>query len=916
MHLGIRLNYFLSGNTICVCALADRKNLDARIQSDTMPSDAVLWMYRSFMGLENPSVENHSRKLNLWEAPMIGSDGIIQPYLLAPGRSSTAGTSWRLSGIPTHSSRAEGSKTDVSPRGPRKRPQLAAECNDGESNSESHRNADDLSVSESRRRIDKHGNLGVFEKKKTKEENPILAILEQQVEKGFEFQNDDAMRHKRERITCPPQYMTPELNPCRYIALSEADIPVRKGAKRSRDSEYTARSIWEKTPKGFDEAKLQELVGLSKPVEGGSTMDIDDTETMDTIQMKTVTLDQMKWASVLLNREALIPWRHSDDRWLAMGSTNPTESATLGERIVVLNKCFTNLVTVRRWLDNIGGTKLSAFSLSNPVYYDTRTKSKGTEKLGGTESWLSIPQLASGSTEMDGRSILTPRKSSRSRSTPRSKPEVAVAPAPEETVYATPKFLVGFGDNEWLNVKPDTLSAWEAAKLRPHVESKDVEYVVLCPETSKDWVSQLVKPYLQNISAVYQDCGLGDHTPARLPNVSNEIIRVSRPSSSSMDDDDYVRPFYTACKNLRPAIENGPQAKSAFNEPSAAIVIYVVSPFQRDDQLNTCRLMAALASGVWGSKAEERMKKENLSHLPFVANTMHKAIVFEILYVDQLIQLTSLAPVLREVSFAVFNKVLVELQLEKDEISIGNSKTRQGTRSATEESNKQPGHEYIYRPVYILGQSKTTSEPNLYVHCSYSWSRDKKWLAVSYADVSGSLCETQTFHVPTFDATVLTDQFHQIWDKATSIGRLLGASFKSVSITRKGYMPEIERQTWFSIMNELTDESSAPFTSTSLVSIVGKNLIQLIPKTEPKSNSGAHHLECHSYGCISRRTRYTYEEDDDEVIATSNPNGIMVMNPRPADRTPPSALGGAVLEDVVAEHATEITLEVRFSILV
>lgn len=485
-------------------------------------------------------------------------------------------------------------------------------------------------------------------------------------------------------------------------------------------------------------------------------------------------------------------------------------------------------------------------------------------------------------------------------------------------MYSVPNFVVGFADNG-LRIPPEKLSVWETAHFQPYVDTKDVDYLVLCPSTVQNWVGHLTIEYLRNISAVYQDCGLGEHTAMIFPSDMQSDLKskltmeeseptVYVPSPEPMNTSaDFVMPFQNVCKLLKPIVDRGTIAKSAFSDPAAAIVIYVVSPFNRNDSVNRYKLLAALSSGLW--------REENDDQVPSSLDIRSKSVVFEIIHIDQLIQIRSMAPVLREICFSVFNKIFIRRELETPPATWSDKaamcRTLLTTLGGTESI---PTRKFMYEPLYVLSPSmlKEASEntsPELTnastaLHGSYGWSQDQEWFVYSWADSLGDYFHIDSIRVSLpLDDIGLTSILRTFLQQGIQASILLGEGYSELFITRIGRVPLHESTLW----KQLFDAPSTvyPWTIT-ILGLVGQSFMHLLPSAE--SGNAANDLKLLAFGCTSNMQCLSLNESPD--CPFSSPAGYLITSPRQPDCTPPSALGGAVIEDIVAEHSAEVTLEV------
>lgn len=120
-----------------------------------------------------------------------------------------------------------------------------------------------------------------------------------------------------------------------------------------------------------------------------------------------------------------------------------------------------------------------------------------TYKLSGPLSWKDFHQLAGRGTEEN------------------SEPQ------------PIPSFLVGY-DKDWLSVSPYALPYWDKLLLEPYGKTRDVAYVVVCPDN--EYIFRNVKFFFKELSTVYELCRLGRHSPITKV-LRDGILKVGKAAS-------------------------------------------------------------------------------------------------------------------------------------------------------------------------------------------------------------------------------------------------------------------------------------------------------------------------------------------------------------------------------------------------
>jgi hypothetical protein len=161
----------------------------------------------------------------------------------------------------------------------------------------------------------------------------------------------------------------------------------------------------------------------------------------------------------------------------------------------------------------------------------------------------------------------------------------------------SPQICVGF-DGNWMESPSNILPLWEKSGLEPYADVKNVHYAVLAP---KD-LAEDVRAFFRDVSAAYEECSMGRHSPMpfdavslignSMPNDSCEYLHDS--DSVTVAEERMIQQYHLSATGL--AAKLTAVSKDARNGDSLGpnFVIYVVSPFSRQRR----RAIAALLQAV------------------------------------------------------------------------------------------------------------------------------------------------------------------------------------------------------------------------------------------------------------------------------------------------------------------------------
>ncbi|OQS06964.1 hypothetical protein THRCLA_01018 [Thraustotheca clavata] len=269
-------------------------------------------------------------------------------------------------------------------------------------------------------------------------------------------------------------------------------------------------------------------------------------------------------------------------------------------------------------------------------------------------------------------------------------------------------------------IAPNLLPEWSLRGFQPMGPTKNLDYVVLCPQTQQDWLLGLVNRYMAAVRAAYIRLSLGDHEPLDIAtrwnsSISTDTIRTDMENATllirkSEIANDALQTYREAATILRPFLSEGP-TKQAFARSAIANVIYLVAPFARTDSHNLKRLLGAVALGLFGSNDVE----------------WKDSVVFEILYLDELLDTTTPSSI-TERAFALYDKVL-------DKVSL-----------TYESAGQKPLTRYVNEKLFHLADDEFDD-----VACQafLGYKLTCGWLLASLVDATGSLTDVFACKVDT-----------------------------------------------------------------------------------------------------------------------------------------------------------------------
>ncbi len=157
-----------------------------------------------------------------------------------------------------------------------------------------------------------------------------------------------------------------------------------------------------------------------------------------------------------------------------------------------------------------------------------------------------------------------------------------------------PKVCIGYS-NDWLETSGSILPLWEKSGLEPYSERKNVQYTILAPKRSEEDA----KVFFRDVSAAYEECSFGTHTPLVGDLITPIAITQSsiRSKSQSTENSELSHDESAMVHQYSLTIASLSNKLTALRKSSASannFVVYVVSPFRRgSDAANAALLRAA-----------------------------------------------------------------------------------------------------------------------------------------------------------------------------------------------------------------------------------------------------------------------------------------------------------------------------------
>lgn len=276
---------------------------------------------------------------------------------------------------------------------------------------------------------------------------------------------------------------------------------------------------------------------------------------------------------------------------------------------------------------------------------------------------------------------------------------------------ATPVLVAGTKKN-WIEYPPKWVALWDRMHIYPYSLQKDIRYYVLCPEGKEPYADMFFK----NLATTYENNNLGTHIPGTktftsIPKVAalgdSQMKEGDEDSGSDVNEERYVLQYMAKAQAL------GKEIKKSFDKYSnTSVVVYFVNPFSgkgspdRSFQ-NIAQCMVAL--------------RDKVQVAPVVTEEIPMSLI---------LGGPCDSTLLREISFAVFNKV----------------KRIEAEYSCQTYANTPPHP--IYEPYTILSPLNPVRDMG-HVHCTqkiahfaYAISDDGKWIASTMTDAYGEILET------------------------------------------------------------------------------------------------------------------------------------------------------------------------------
>lgn len=162
------------------------------------------------------------------------------------------------------------------------------------------------------------------------------------------------------------------------------------------------------------------------------------------------------------------------------------------------------------------------------------------------------------------------------------------------TQLETPQVCIGYND-DWIETSGDVLPLWEKSGLEPYSERKHVQYIILAPKSSEEGA----KVFFRDVSAAYEECSYGTHTPMpgehvtaiAIPRSSSKAKNSAEPYELTSDDSAMVQQYGLTIAGLSTKLA------SLRKTPNTAsnLVVYIVSPFSRGSHTANAALLRAVS---------------------------------------------------------------------------------------------------------------------------------------------------------------------------------------------------------------------------------------------------------------------------------------------------------------------------------
>lgn len=170
---------------------------------------------------------------------------------------------------------------------------------------------------------------------------------------------------------------------------------------------------------------------------------------------------------------------------------------------------------------------------------------------------------------------------------------------------ASPQICVGH-NKTWFETTGHALPLWEKCGFEPYSERKHVEFTVLAPKA----VEHNTKVFFSDLSAAYEECGLGRHTSmssehiALIPSSRAKAPQTLKAWEVSPEEDAMITQYTIFIASLNNKLR---ALKQQRDTSESSLVVYIVSPFLRGRDAANAKLLTAasalltVVSGAVGS---------------------------------------------------------------------------------------------------------------------------------------------------------------------------------------------------------------------------------------------------------------------------------------------------------------------------
>ncbi|KAH3745377.1 Mediator of RNA polymerase II transcription subunit 13 [Pelomyxa schiedti] len=347
--------------------------------------------------------------------------------------------------------------------------------------------------------------------------------------------------------------------------------------------------------------------------------------------------------------------------------------------------------------------------------------------------------------------------------------------------------VVGYKD-ECLQIHPHLVPLWEKLQFEPFSPRKNVTYYVLCPDNSA--ILPQIRSFFRNLSCTYETCNLGTHTPSTL--FSDGLVLVAQELQNGKPAPHSHSSFSDAARNLSQKI----MAQRTFSE-NICNVVYIVNPFLYTSSVHTLQVLCKLMMDVTSHTSSQKM---NIS------------ISVQSIPILQILNEEAILPLLKEISFAVYNRARRCYSYQSEPTPILKKHTRDPNKCSiysffepsvvllpvvgTNQMNPQSQQDTNQsRPLLQYHQCPFLHDEHV-LHICYMYSDDGKYIVTTVTDKIGELLETWIVVAtgrPTFKA---------LWLRCVDMMHATGYKGWAVALEKFGIIHMTEWEDWKALLYE------------------------------------------------------------------------------------------------------------------